>query len=90
MNRRDFADERGAAALLIAAGMVLFLGMTAMAIDLGLAFNERRQDQSSVDSGVMAGALGAINGSNALRDDALDYVRQNLPTTFSDADWQAA
>ena len=87
-------DERGAAALLTAAGMVLFLGMAAMTIDLGLAFNERRQDQSAVDASVMAGALEAVNGTDAMIIQAIDYnidyARRNLDTPFTSAEWQAA
>ena len=81
-------DERGAAAILVASMMILLLGMMALAVDVGMAFNERRQDQSAVDSGSMAGALNAINGSDAMRDDALAFVRLNLPTTYSGTDWQ--
>ena len=75
-------DDRGATAVIIAAGMVLFLGMAALAVDYGLGVNERRQDQSSADSGVMAGALDAYKGPTGVRDAALEYVRKNLPTEY--------
>jgi hypothetical protein len=84
-----FRDDRGATAIIVAAGMVLFLGMAALAIDIGFGFNERRQDQTSADSGVMAGAVEAINGGAAVRTQTLDYVRKNLPTTYTNAEWQA-
>lgn len=87
--KRVTRDDRGAAALLVAAGMILFMGMAALAIDLGFAFNERRQDQSAVDAGVMAGALDAVNGPDAMVSQALLYVRSNLPTTYTNAEWQA-
>lgn len=83
-------DDRGATALIVAAGMVLFLGMAALAIDIGFGFNERRQDQTAADTGVMAGAVGAINGGPAVRDQTLTYVRNNLDTTYSNAAWQSA
>ena len=70
--------------------MILFLGMAAMAVDLGFAVNERRQDQSAADSGVMAGALDAINAPQAMVTETIAYVRANLDTTFSNADWQTA
>ena len=87
MIRSFLRNDQGAAALFIAAGMVLFLGMAAMAVDLGLGFNERRQDQSAADSGVMAGALEAVNGPDDMVTESISYVRLNLPTTFSDGDW---
>ena len=81
-------DDRGAAALLIAAGMVLFLGMAALAVDVGLLFNERRQDQSAADSGVMAGALSAVNGPADMVTNALFFSRDTLDTTYSAGEWQ--
>lgn len=87
------ADERGVTALVVAAGMLLFLGITALAVDIGLAYSERRADQTSVDSGVMAGALQAFEGSEGIRDSALQYVRVNLPISYGnpanplDATW---
>ncbi len=86
---RLWDDERGATALLIAAGMVLFLGMAALAVDYGLGVNERRQDQTAADSGVMAGAVESLNGGLAVRDQTLQFVRSNLPTTYSNGEWQA-
>ena len=85
---RLLLDDRGVSALIVAAGMVLFLGIAAMAIDLGLGFNERRQDQSAVDSGVMAGALSAVEGQAAVVARALEFAESNLPTTYLPGDWQ--
>ncbi len=36
---------------------VLLLGFTALVIDIGMGFNERRHDQTAADVAVMAGAL---------------------------------
>lgn len=52
--------ERGASALFIAVGMMLFLGMAAMAVDVGSGFAERRQAQSAADFA----ALSAVQFSN--------------------------
>lgn len=46
--------ERGASAILIAIMMLLFMGLAALAIDVGAGFNERRQDQSAADVGALA------------------------------------
>ncbi len=69
--------------------MMLLLGFAALAVDIGAGFNERRQDQSAADAGVMAGAVDGLLNSNAMRDQALDYVRRNLDTTYPNAEWQA-
>ncbi len=53
-------DQRGASALFIAIGMVLFLGMAAMAVDVGSGFAERRQAQSAADFA----SLSAVQFSN--------------------------
>jgi hypothetical protein len=85
-------DEDGATAIIIAAAMVLFLGMAALAVDYGLGVNERRADQTAVDVGSTAGAGAALNGiygTNGVRTEALRYVRANLPTTYSDAEWRS-
>jgi Flp pilus assembly protein TadG len=53
------ADERGVTAILIAMCMVVLLGMAAIAVDSGLKFDERRQEQAGVDAGVLSAGLGA-------------------------------
>ena len=82
--------ERGAVAITVAIMLVLLLGMAALAVDIGMGFTERRQDQTSSDLGVMAGAVDAISGVNVMRDQALLYSRKNLVSTYSDAAWQTA
>lgn len=49
-------DERGATALIVASAMLVLMGFAALAIDLGAATNERRQDQSAADTGALAAA----------------------------------
>jgi Putative Flp pilus-assembly TadE/G-like len=53
------ADERGVTAILIAMSMIVLLGMAAIAVDSGLKFDERRQEQAGVDAGVLSAGLGA-------------------------------
>jgi len=47
-------SERGATALLVAMSMLLLMGFAALAVDIGLALNERRQDQAAADVGSLA------------------------------------
>jgi hypothetical protein len=89
--RFDYTDaqsERGASAILIALCLVLFLGMAAFAIDLGFGFNERRNDVTAADMGVMAGAVSSLGTNSQVRDQILSFTRQNLPTTYSNAQWR--
>ena len=84
------SSERGASAMLIAFCLVLLLGMAAFAIDLGFGFNERRDDVTAADMGVMAGAVSSLGSNAQVRDQILSFARQNLPTAYSNAQWQTA
>lgn len=90
MSRISPHDDRGAAAIFIALVMVLLLGFAAIAIDLGLGFNERRVDQTAADTSVMAGAVGELLGESPeeIVAEVLSYARQNLPTDFTDEEWR--
>jgi hypothetical protein len=79
-------DDRGATAVLVALVMVLLMGIAAVAIDLGLGFNERRQAQSAADVGVMAGAIEAPGSPAEIRDQILDFTQRNVIGSYSD--WQ--
>ena len=90
------ANDRGAAAVTIAAMMVLLIGMAAIAIDVGAGFTERRQDQTSADVGVLAGAIDVLNlgecGAAAGPDDGgcnqlLTFVETNLSNAYSASEW---
>ena len=88
MLSRD-GDERGATALLIAISLFVLCGFAALAVDLGLGFNERRQDQTAADVGVMAGTIETLGPNTKIRDLILDFTRRNVVATYSSADWQA-
>jgi hypothetical protein len=83
------SHERGASALLIAACAVLFLGIAALAIDIGFGFSERRRDVSAADVGVMAGAVESLGTTAQIRDQILTFTRQNLDTSYTDSQWRA-
>jgi hypothetical protein len=52
-------SERGQSVVILALALVGLLGFTALAIDGGMAFNERRLAQSSADAASLAGARAA-------------------------------
>jgi hypothetical protein len=82
-------SDKGVAAILVGASLVLMMGMAAIAVDLGRGFNERRQDQTAADMAVMSASVDALSGVVAIRDTSLQFVRNNLDTTYSAAEWQA-
>lgn len=82
-------DERGATAIVIAFTLFVLIGFAAIAVDLALGFNERRQDQTAADIGVMAGAVDTLASNATIRDQILDFTRRNVIATYTDANWQA-
>ena len=54
--RRKSGEEDGVVLVLLAVGMVVFLGIAAVAIDLGVAYASSRQMQNAADAAAMAGA----------------------------------
>ena len=52
-------NERGATAILIALSLIVLLGFAAIAVDGGMALDERRQEQGSVDAGVLSAGISA-------------------------------
>jgi hypothetical protein len=86
---KSVRDERGAAAVLIAMSLFLLMGIAAIAIDLSVGFNERRQDQTAADVGVMAGAVDTLASNITIRDQILDFTRRNVVSEYTDAEWQA-
>lgn len=80
-------SEEGASAILVAASLLLLVGMAAVAIDLGAGFNARRQDQTAADLAATTAAIEAANQTIAVTE-ALEVARSNLDATFSDSEWQ--
>ena len=48
--------EKGQILIILALAMVAIIGITALAVDGGMIYNERRTDQSTTDSAALAGA----------------------------------
>ena len=84
-NHRD----RGATAIFLAMTLLLLIGVAAVAIDLAQGWNERRQDQTSVDIGAVAGALSYGESNTSVADEAMAAARNNLDTQYTNADWNA-
>ncbi len=82
------SSERGASAIVVAFGLILLLGVSAVAIDLGAGWNERRQDQTTADLAAVAGAI-SFGSQAEMVTEALTVARANLDTQYSDAEWRA-
>jgi hypothetical protein len=53
---KQFQEESGQVLLMIALGLVALLGLTAMAVDGGMIYADRRFDQNAADASAYAGA----------------------------------
>ena len=62
MTRWPRSDERGITLILFTLMITVMLVFVALAMDSGLVFNERRQDQSAIDSAVLAAAQLLLDG----------------------------
>ncbi|MCI0543424.1 MAG: Tad domain-containing protein, partial [Actinobacteria bacterium] len=108
MDRPDPAvplnDERGASLILIAFAMLVFMGFAALAVDAGIAYEDRRQQQAAADVGSLAAAqfaktglpttnCGALSGAAraACRgaEEAIAVVEGTLPGRYDLAAWAA-
>lgn len=74
-SRRD--DEQGAVAVIVAICLVLLFTVTAMAIDLGFARADVRQNQSISDFASLAGASALVTGYEDACRSAVNYVYAN-------------
>jgi Flp pilus assembly protein TadG len=57
-------SERGQALILLVLGIMGLIGMTALAVDGGNAFLDRRQAQNAADTAALAAALAKVRGQN--------------------------
>jgi von Willebrand factor type A domain/Putative Tad-like Flp pilus-assembly len=78
--KRSKTREKGQSLLIISAAIVTFLALTAVVVDAGNDYVQRRQLQNSMDAGAVAGALkiglaGSTNGDVA--DAVANYVTAN-------------
>ena len=97
-------SDRGATAMLVALSLFLLMGMAALAVDLGSAFDDRRQQQSAADVGSLAAvqyantnhALPAACSGSTLQEaactggvEAMEVVAGTLNNRFTPAQWTA-
>lgn len=78
--------ERGATAIILAASMVLLVGIAAIALDISAGFNDRNQNQNAGDNGVMSGALEkavATPNEQLIVTKALEIAQANLTADFA-------
>ena len=91
-------NDSGAVAVLVAASMLLLMGFAAVAVDSGILFSDRRQQQSAADVGALAAVqfakttlpttnCGALSGIDyaACRgaEEAIDVVEGTLPGRYA-------
>ncbi len=80
MNQRK-SSEKGQAIVLLMLGLVVLFGFTAMAIDGGMVYSQRRSAQNSADAAALAGALQMVNlkdaGYEAADNAIINSVRSN-------------
>jgi hypothetical protein len=69
-------SNRGQAIVLIVLSIVGLIALTALAIDGGNAFGDRRSAQSAADNAALAGALARVNDQN-INNAALTITRDN-------------
>ncbi len=78
--RNRVRDEQGAAMVLTVLGIVVFLGMVALAVDLGMLLTARTESQRTADSAALAGAgwlLLAPGDEAGARAKAKEYADMN-------------
>ncbi|HSJ71239.1 MAG TPA: pilus assembly protein TadG-related protein [Acidimicrobiia bacterium] len=81
ISKRIVDDERGAVLVLVTLLMVVLFGFAGLAVDLGAAWAEKRQDQSAADAAAMAAAIEYVRGAptdDDIIDIVKDFVEQNI------------
>lgn len=69
-------DQRGTVAVLVALLLPVLLGMAALVVDVGLAYNTQAKIQSAVDAAALAGVQSLPNTANA-SDTARQFAMKN-------------
>src|SRR6478672_6202605 len=72
MRRAVRRDERGVTLILFTLMITVILVFVALAMDSGLVFNERRQDQSAADAAVLDAAQMLLEGKT--RTEAMEAI----------------
>lgn len=78
---RSRTGERGVSAILFALMLTALLSISALVIDIGAAFTERRHNQNTVDAAAMSAAVEAVLGGGVIND-VVAEVRDKVDTTL--------
>jgi hypothetical protein len=92
IERRPRGDgEAGLTIVIVTLALLVLMIFAAFAIDMGAAYNERRQDQSAADAGVLAAARRVANGEGraVAVAEALEISREDVDSPRSVAAWAA-
>ena len=73
--RRVDRSERGAAAILVGLSLLVLIGFSALAIDAGLGYSERRGTQNAADNAALAAAWEDCNPQNAASPNPMQAAR---------------
>jgi hypothetical protein len=89
--QRSDRDESGATMIMLAIVLVVLMIFAALAVDVGTAYSQRRQDQSAADAGAAAGGLKFLRTGDyeAAVADAKNIAAKNLTDAPSAADWSS-
>jgi Flp pilus assembly protein TadG len=81
--KRKFYDQQGQVAIIIALLLISFVGMTALVVDMGSMYEERRSLQSAADAAALAGAQELPESSAAAIQKATENIATNRPDISS-------
>jgi hypothetical protein len=71
---RKFRDQKGASIILVALMMLLFIGLAALAVDLGHLYLVRNELQNSADAGALAGARFLYNSNGTVINEGANQI----------------
>jgi len=86
-------DDRGAVIVIAALAMVVLFGFVGFAVDLGMVFNERRQEQAAVDAATLSVARMAFEDIVGLTaeeyfDEVVRLSLENMDGSVTEAEWR--
>jgi hypothetical protein len=85
-------DERGAVLPIVGLLIVVLIVFAAFTVDLGAAWSQQTRNQSAADAGVLAGAVGVLDGEGSnplIIANVMDFVDSNLDPDVLASEWSA-
>lgn len=89
LRRRFRHRDEGFALVIYAVTLILLMTMVAFAVDLGLVYTARRQDQNAADAAALGGAQELLNGNAAVATQVQDIVYSTLELNPGDLDFNS-